>query len=280
MITDAETTHIYLADTLEKDFNDFFTPLNVILQQCKVPMERLRGTADAWARDYMPIQVRKDKFVQFNFDLDCLNKKGWRHLKTDTKEVLKNYDLPITKSDLIVDGGNVIKGKNWVIMTRKAIEDNEDKYSGKEINRQLEELFEVERIIWIPWQPDYDEFGHADGMVRYYDDNTVLINDCSIEKKDFADAFHKDLKDAGLDWIEMPYHPSLKKHDFDACAIYINYLQMKDLVIIPVVNMEEDDRVIEQFCKLFPRIKIRTLFSNDIAREGGILNCVSWTIKK
>ena len=54
MVLDSQTTHIYLADTLENQYNEFFTSLNVILQQSKVPMERIQGTADIWARDDMP----------------------------------------------------------------------------------------------------------------------------------------------------------------------------------------------------------------------------------
>ena len=44
----------------------------------------------------------------------------------------------------------------------------------------LTELFEVDKIIFIPTDED-DIFGHADGMVRFIDDDTVLINNYSKE---------------------------------------------------------------------------------------------------
>jgi agmatine deiminase len=141
MIFDSQTTHIYLADTLEHWYNDFFTSLNTMLQQCKVPVQRIKGTADIWARDYMPIQVREDKFVQFNFDPDYLKKKNRRKYKTDTDKVLQNFDLPIEYSNLIVDGVNVVKGMDWVIMTRKVFKENKH-IPEKDITEQLEELFE------------------------------------------------------------------------------------------------------------------------------------------
>jgi len=39
-------------------------------------------------------------------------------------------------------------------------------------------VFETDKIIFIPWfKNDKEEFcGHSDGMVRFIDEHTVLIN--------------------------------------------------------------------------------------------------------
>lgn len=61
--------------------------------------------------------------------------------------------------------------------------------------------------------------------------------------------------------------------------VYINYLQMSGLVIVPTFNIVEDDEAINQLKEVFPNDKILSTDSSEIAKEGGILNCISWNIK-
>jgi agmatine deiminase len=44
--------------------------------------------------------------------------------------------------------------------------------------------------------------------------------------------------------------------------------------------MKEDDIAMRKFEQLFAGQTIRTIDSNDIADEGGILNCITWNIKR
>lgn len=38
--------------------------------------------------------------------------------------------------------------------------------------------------------------------------------------------------------------------------------------------------MIAQFKNIFPDTKITTIVSNDIIKEGGVLNCITWNIYK
>jgi agmatine deiminase len=117
-------------------------------------------------------------------------------------------------------------------------------------------------------------------MVRFLDNNTVLINDYSKENREFQLRFRMALHNAGLDYIEIPYNPYNNKKDDYANGIYINYLQMQQTVIIPTFGLKEDAVVVKQFEQIFKGQKIETIDGNDIAYEGGILNCISWNILK
>ena len=61
---------------------------------------------------------------------------------------------------------------------------------------------------------------------------------------------------------------------------YINYLQMENTVIIPTFGIKEDDLAVRQLETIFAGQTITTINSNEIANDGGILNCITWNILK
>ncbi len=76
--------------------------------------------------------------------------------------------------DIILDGGNVVKHKDKVILTSKVFKENPD-YSELNLITKLKNQLQVKQIIIIPQEPK-DFVGHADGMVRFIDTDTVLVN--------------------------------------------------------------------------------------------------------
>jgi agmatine deiminase len=86
---------------------------------------------------------------------------------------------------------------------------------------------DLEEVIAVPKQP-YDEIGHADGMLRFLQNDTVLVNDYSRESKRFQSNFTRSLEQAKLNIEQIPYNPYLNKNNLDATGVYMNYLQMKD----------------------------------------------------
>jgi hypothetical protein len=72
MIADHETNVVYVADTLERRFPTVHDGLKLILEQYGIPFRIIPGTRDIWCRDYMPIQVSENRFVQFKYAPDYL----------------------------------------------------------------------------------------------------------------------------------------------------------------------------------------------------------------
>jgi agmatine/peptidylarginine deiminase len=56
------------------------------------------------------------------------------------------------------------------------------KVDKQQLIQQLKNLFKVDQLIIIPKDPN-DFTGHADGMVRFVDDKTVLVNKYSNQVK-------------------------------------------------------------------------------------------------
>ena len=86
-------------------------------------------------------------------------------------------------------------------------------------------------IIIIPEYPN-EETGHADGLIRFIDENTVFINDTKYEnEKKWLGKLLTILKENKLNYIELPCYINSKQGTAD--GLYINYLHLGNLIIVP-----------------------------------------------
>ncbi len=278
MIPDNKTNFLYLADTLLKKYSNFFQQFEKVLNKCKINFELLPQTKDVWAVDYMPIQIELNKFIRFVYNPKYLQRK--RYLKTisDVDAICDLIEIKTIKSTIVLDGGNVTRTTDKVIMTDRIFIDNSN-YDRKNLIKELHDLFQVDKLFFIPEQPK-DFTGHADGMVRFIDEQTIIINDYKLEKKEFSRAFEIAIHNTGLDYIKIPYNPCGNDNYNQANGDYINYLQMENTVILPTFGIKEDDEVVKQFEQFFAGQTVATVPSNEIANDGGILNCITWNILK
>jgi len=223
MIHDRETNFLYLTDKLKKKkkYSAFLARFEKVLIENDVPYEFLLNTNDIWAVDYMPVQITTDKFVQFDYNPDYLQSKTQRKTISDVDGICKSINILPKKSKILVDGGNVIRTTNKVIMCDKVFKENPN-ITEKELIKQLRDTFEVDNLFFVPWDTS-DFTGHADGMVRFVDSKTVLINAYLEEKPEYQRSFRMALHNAGLDWIEIPYNPYDNKSNSNAEGVYLNY---------------------------------------------------------
>jgi agmatine deiminase len=246
MITDSETNLLYLAGTLPKKYSDFYDRFKIVLNDCDIEFKFLPETKDVWAVDFMPIQVDVSKFIRFLNQPPYLTKsKKWAKTISDVDRICNDIGIETLKSSIILDGGNVIRTKNKVIMTDRVFIDNPN-YERRQLIRELYELLQIDKLYFVPEQPG-DFTGHADGMVRFLDEDTVIINDYKKEESDFYRAFEIAIHNTGLNRVRIPYNVYDNKSNDQANGDYINYLQMDNLVIVPTFGLKEDDEVIRQF---------------------------------
>ena len=279
MIADNQTNIIYFSEQLRTDsrFTNTFNQITQYLDFHSIQYKLLPKTNDIWARDYMPIQVSENKFIEFRYDPDYLQgtKRERRELKSYPDIICDAINLKTIKSDIILDGGNVVKSENCVILTDKIVIENRYGYNKSQITHQLSELFEVEKVILIPWTKAED-YGHTDGMFRFIDEETILIN--SSEK---TLPLEKQFKQSGIKWEYLDF--KVRKPNTKINWAYINFLQTKDLILLPKFNIEEDEQAFSEIGKYYPDYlcnnRIIQIDANDIVKYGGALNCISWTIK-
>lgn len=269
---------VYMSDLLRTVFPDACERLIKILVKHKVKYDFLKGTKDIWCRDYMPIQTESGKFVQFKYDPSYLKEnKEWEESRSDVKEVCRVNGIDAQFSDINLDGGNVLICDRRAIISDRIFSENPD-WNKEELVSELSKLLECEIII-IPAQ-NGDMTGHADGMVRFVNRNTILGNRLADEYKYWRERMQKVIEKFGLEYIDVPFITDIKdpKHPYSAIGIYVNYLEVNNLIVLPVFGREEDKQAVEIIQKAFPDKVVETINYDEVAQEGGLLNCTTWVV--
>ena len=269
---------VYMSEILKKKYPDTCNRLISILEKHKVKYSFLKATKDIWCRDYMPVQTPSGKLIQFTYDPSYLrDNKEWEDSRSDVKEVCRLNNIEALFSDINLDGGNVLICDGRAIISDRVFSENPDR-DKDEIVKELGQLLECEIII-IPAEND-DMTGHADGMVRFVNRNIILGNNLEAEYKYWRERMQKVIEKYNLKYINMPFFvPKDSKHPLSAVGIYVNYLEVNNLIVLPVFGREEDNQAITIIKEAFPDKAVETIDYNDVAYEGGLLNCTTWVVK-
>ena len=269
---------VYMSELLKTKYPDTCSRLIKILEMHNVKYAFLKGTKDIWCRDYMPIQTESGKFIQFKYDPSYLKgNKEWEASRSDVKEVCRVNGIEAQFSDINLDGGNVLICDGKAILSNRIFSENSNWDKEKLVN-ELSKLLECEIII-IPAEND-DMTGHADGMVRFVNRNTILGNKLADEYKYWREGMEKVIEQYGLKYIDVPFFlPKDPKHPHSAIGIYVNYLEVNNLIVLPVFGRDEDKQAVDVLRQAFPDRVIETIDYNDVAQEGGLLNCTTWVVR-
>ncbi len=140
MITDNQTNKIYFSSHLTDEFPKLWASIQAALTERKIRHDQLTFPTYIWCRDYMPIQIEENNFVTYRFEPDYLknDRRYSRFLNCDGSRICEELGYKITEMDLVMDGGNVVKCGDTIVMTEKIFAENKDK-SRAEIERILYE---------------------------------------------------------------------------------------------------------------------------------------------
>ena len=275
MILDKQTNKVYISDKIRTRFPEVSKRLTDAMDKEGVSWGSLQYTNDIWCRDYMPIQVAENRFIQYCYYPDYLDTEEDKHLRTDPTETLAELGIETIKTDIIIDGGNVIKCDDCVIMVDKVFKENPN-YTQSALVNKLETLF-CSEIIFLPWDHN-EKYGHADGIVRYVSKGKVLMTNYHDFDTRFFDKFLSVLSKK-FDVSVLKYRGEIDKRYNWA---YINFLQTEHSIFVPVFDRKEDEQALEQIATCYPDYKdhIIPVKFNSVVQQGGAINCVTWNIKK
>ena len=222
-------------------------------------------TKDIWMRDFMPFLLDDGCLVSYKYDPDYLKDEKYSHLRTNIQPLNDHINL-------VLDGGNFVRLGSKAIMTDKIFKENPSKTKA-EIIEAIKQKCALNELIIIPRQP-YDMLGHSDAIVRWIDENSVLVNDFSNESKSFNDRLIKALKKSSLDVKFMKYREGFftKKRDWGA---YLNFIKIKDTLIVPIYGIDDDDIALEQIKKFYSSCDVETINLSEIIELGGALHCIT-----
>ena len=272
MISDKQTNTVYLSVGV-RHYGRVRGSLLAGLSEQGIDVRFIPRTVSrkhVWARDFMPIQLEKDKFLIYRYAPDYLN--GYEDYIPPYREICKDLGLNCVCTDIVLDGGNVVKCGDKVIMTDKLLKENPGR-SENDILSELEKHFNAQ-IVLVPWDR-YERFGHADGMVRWIDGDRVLMNDyCDIDPA-FGERLRMVLSEHFI-VEELSY--GTREHEKVAWA-YINFLHVGKTIFVPGLGIPEDDIAREQISEFYHGYKvIRVEDCVGLVSYGGALNCATWNI--
>ncbi len=279
MITDSQTNLVYFSEKLAADFPEEYDRIISILDKHDVSHALLKETKDIWCRDYLPIQVDKDNFVGFRYEPSYHKKPEDIAKQSDPKAVCKANGIPARFSSINLDGGNVVRYSDRVMITDRVFDENND-IPRTELVDQLEKLFKAEVII-IP-QIKCDMTGHADGLVRFIDQNTILVNEIDREYAYWQKGINRVIATYNFNIKEIPWLDPKTKKSISAVGCYINFLEVGNLILLPEFRVEgnRDEEAKTLIQSIYKDRIVETVEINRIAEEGGVLNCISWNIMR
>ena len=283
MIKDIDSNKVYISNQLEKKYSDTFRRLTALLSEEDVEWDIIPNTNDIWARDYMPIQIGDNDFLLYRYEPDYLLDDSKRKATiTDASFVCNSMDIRHRVTDIKIDGGNVTLCGEYVVMTDKVFVENNKEKNDEAFKKQLEAVLR-HKIIFMPWHcinpkdEDSDVYGHSDGFVHWCGGNKVMMSNHRNTDPKEASEIRRIMESFGFEVTEMLFdvpHPEPLWN-----WAYINYLQVGNLIVMPVFGIEEDKQALEYIKALNPNCKIRQMRLRDIAANGGALHCITWNIK-
>jgi len=281
MILNTKTNFVYFSEKiLEEPYVSAYFKVKTILDKYQIPNDLLKGTKDIWCRDYMPIQVSKDKFVQFRYEPSYL--KHYVYLKTNARVVTIAHNIKTIVSNINLDGGNVVQWEDKVLISERVNTENPEYKDKFLLKKEIEHLLEAE-VILIP-DITSDMTGHADGMVRFLNNKALIGNSRDLEFKYWSTRMNRVLETHNLFYVDVPFIENYidNRHPETAVGCYVNFLEVGNLIILPIFDVagNHDQEVLNLFKKHYPDRIIETVNINEIANEGGLLNCMTWTIQK
>lgn len=283
MINDIETNFVYISDKLETRYSDFFKRFTSLLNDMDIEWGIIPHTKDIWVRDFMPIQIDKDHFLQYSYKPDYLQDKKYLKLQSDPSLICESMNLDCIKTDIIIDGGNVTLCGDYIVMTQKVFTENGKNIVDREFYNTLKDIFGKEVII-IPWHcidpnDEYaDVYGHSDGFVRWCGGNKVLMSNHRDFDKVEAMKMRRKMELYEFEVEEMLF--DVKNPNYDWNWAYINYLQVGQKIIMPSFGIAEDRHALAYVQKNNPDCEVRQIRMRDIVANGGALHCITWNIKK
>ena len=277
LLADTDTDTVYFSNYLPKECPNLYKNLKQILKDNDVDCRLLKYTKDIWCRDFMPIQTEDKRFVSYKYLPNYLNDSANRKYITNVKKI-GNIDFlkwgdNVVDLDLIIDGGNIVKCGDKIVMTEKVFVENCN-VSHEEVVKRLTDAFQCE-IVFIPWDYMHEKYGHSDGVVHYIGNNRVLMTNYEQFDVDMAFKFRRVLGEY-FDVIDLCYDVENLN---DNSWAYINFLQVGKLVLVPQLDCPEDKQALKQIKNAMPDCKIVGIPSSEAVNKGGALNCISWNVQ-
>ena len=240
---------------------------------------------DIWIRDYFAcanidlgekIGILKAIYAPNYNSLAAIDDAAGQHLAQLYFDKVLNIPLKL-------DGGNLISNSEYIFISEKIYSENIN--IGKvEIDNFFKENFE-QKLIVLPTEA-LDVIGHTDCILRFLDDNTIVLpiydSEYKIDNRYIMNVKRILSEKLGLkyNFVFLPNYLDDEINEdniFSVKGIYLNFFRFEDHIIFPKFEDLEyyENRIMEDMRKYAPDIKIHFSPCDCIGFYGGGLHCIS-----
>lgn len=251
--------------------------------------------SNEWCRDYMPVKGAHGNHVLFKYAPSYLvgEKTYEKTIPDSLPPVLDKLGIGYETTSVVLDGGAMVIQGDVGIVTDRVISENSTAWNHDrpKVLSDVQELLGLEKLVVVPADP-FDITGHADGTVRFIDNQSVLVNDPrnlyhvlkaeeSIHQFEIYERwlnhFEQTLKDAGfrIEYLSSLMHEEEMPNS--AWGIYLNFLLLDDMLIVPFFKNQNkfNKEVQERLQSLYNR-PVQGVYADALSVKGGIINCCTW----
>jgi agmatine deiminase len=259
-----------------------------------------RDIQDIWIRDFAPLTVLEGNIKtawQFEYAPAYIDKKYHKNLKQDHKAgelIWKHiHGYGVNSAYFKWDMGNLThNGKGTAVVTNRLIADNQGINIWHELKPMLHVFAGFKKLVFIPTEPD-DKTGHVDGMARFIDEKTLVVGAYpkGSSNNKFMDMLADNLqKDLGIEFTILRLKngaPEEWESEGIGSAVgnHMNFLRINDAILFPYYGDEISRKPIHDFISELKQhdLSIKVIPVDmpeilDLARSGGVLNCIGWQV--
>ncbi len=232
---------------------------------------------DIWMRDfttihpYTPIQFRYSAAAQSGSQKNA----DWVQDGFNIFAEKQGADFPYT--DLILDGGNVVDNhKGKVVVSDRFLKDNN--LNKEQARQKLKKTLHATQIAIIPTD-DPEGLAHADGMLMFIDDNTLVVNRYEEPyRTEIIQELKMSFPSINIVEINVEWDDSVWDKKFSsACGIYVNSLMTEQNIYMPTFGNPLDQEVHSQINRHTSK-KIITIPADRVCFMGGSVRCLGWQL--
>ena len=231
-----------------------------------------------WTRDYTTINPYKP--VEFRYSWATMSHSESIEVQEIFHDFIAEYGLNINRTDYILDGGNIVDNyAGSVITTTRFLEDNN--LSVPEGKKVLKALLGAKAVAIL--EPDEDVMAHADGMVTWLDEHTLLVNDYS-RYADFGEEYQSGI----IDELESAFPQAtivtvpvqFSDGESSACGINLNAVMTPKALYVPVFagKFTSNENYVLDTIYTHSSKKVITIEANGVCDQGGSVRCLTWQL--
>ena len=246
---------------------------------------------DCWARDSGAIFLLNDKNKLGGVDWEFNGWGKFRPYDSDNKVakfMIESCSARYFKNNMILEGGSIHVDSEGTLLTTEQCLLNKNRnpqLSKEEIEKNLKEFLNINKIIWLKNGTDEGTDGHVDNIACFIKPGTVMALSCNDKNDTFYDKINENLeilktttdsKGRRLEVMEIEMSYKRLIPNDDEPSSYINFYIANKGIIMPSFKDEKADYNAKTIVQsAFPDRKIIAINGIDISMGGGNVHCIT-----